>query len=345
MKNVDYIIVGGGFAGLFFAHQLIKSNQSFVLISDRNFSASEVSGGVINPIVLNKFTSFWLGDQQLQFLKTTLEEVKSYLGKNYFENRPVHRVLHDDNEKQTWLSKSDNEELTNYLSKDFSFSNSIINHYGVGEVNQSGRLLVQSFFSDFYAYLQNHDAYLASTFDFDSFSPNENKYKDYHYQHIVFAEGIRVKQNPYFSYLPIIPSKGHHLSVELSHPITEKAIIKKKHFLFEMENGWYYSGGTFDRNSNDYSVMDNAVEELKKSIEEVYPHPYEVKEIEVGLRPTLQDRKPTLGAHPEHPNMYILNGMGSRGVLNGCFFAHELFLHIENKTPLLPEISIERFQA
>ena len=31
MKNIDYIIVGDGYAALFFAHQLIKNNKSFYL--------------------------------------------------------------------------------------------------------------------------------------------------------------------------------------------------------------------------------------------------------------------------------------------------------------------------
>jgi aspartate oxidase len=30
MKNVDYIIVGDGYAALFFAHQLIKNNKVFI---------------------------------------------------------------------------------------------------------------------------------------------------------------------------------------------------------------------------------------------------------------------------------------------------------------------------
>jgi len=35
MKNVDYIIVGDGYAALFFAHQLILNNKSFVVFSEQ----------------------------------------------------------------------------------------------------------------------------------------------------------------------------------------------------------------------------------------------------------------------------------------------------------------------
>lgn len=344
MKKVDYIVVGGGFAGLFFVHQLIKNNKSFILVSDRKQSASEVSGGVVNPIVLNKFTSFWLGNEQMAFLKTTLSEIHKYLGKDYFEQKPVHRILHDDNEKQTWFEKSKLDELSDYLSPEFLDFTSVINPYGIGEVLQSGRIAVSTFFSDFYSYLDKNNSYFNATFDFNHLNVNDKTYQNIEYQNLVFSEGIRVLNNPYFSNLPIIPSKGHHLSVKLSEPITEGGILKKKHFFFPMENGLYYAGGTFDRNSTDESIMDDSVNALKESIEEIYPHPYSVELVEVGLRPTLTDRRPTLGEHPQHKNMYILNGMGTRGVLNGCYFANELYQHIENGAELHPEIDIKRYQ-
>ena len=71
MRNVDYIIVGGGYAGFFFAHQLIMNNKSFVIFSEGRKSASQVSAGIINPVVLKKFTTFWLAEEQIDFLKKT----------------------------------------------------------------------------------------------------------------------------------------------------------------------------------------------------------------------------------------------------------------------------------
>jgi glycine/D-amino acid oxidase-like deaminating enzyme len=343
MKQVDYIVVGGGFAGLFFVHQLIKNKNSFLLISDRLHSASEVSGGVVNPIVLNKFTSFWLGKEQLSFLNITLSEMKIYLGKDYFEYSPVHRIIHNENEKQTWLKKSDLTEMSGFLSKEFLNFPTINNSFGVGVVKQSGRLAVHSFFSDFYTFLQNSHLHLSETFDFNSLDAEKKMYKDISYKNIVFAEGFRVKENPFFSNLPIIPVKGHHLTVNLSIPVPENAIYKKQHFLFRLENGFYYSGGTFDWDSVDYTISEDSVSILKKSIEEIYAHPFTIVDTEVGIRATLNDRRPTLGEHSKYKGLFVLNGMGTRGVLNGCYFANELYQFIENNVPLHPEMDIQRF--
>ena len=38
MKKIDYIIVGDGYAAMFFAHQLIKNKKSFVLFSESDDS-------------------------------------------------------------------------------------------------------------------------------------------------------------------------------------------------------------------------------------------------------------------------------------------------------------------
>ncbi|RZJ51329.1 MAG: FAD-binding oxidoreductase, partial [Chryseobacterium sp.] len=63
MQNVDYIIVGDGYAALFFAHQLTKNNKSFVIFSEGRKSASQISAGIVNPVVLKKFTTFWLAQE------------------------------------------------------------------------------------------------------------------------------------------------------------------------------------------------------------------------------------------------------------------------------------------
>ena len=69
---------------------------------------------------------------------------------------------------------------------------------------------------------------------------------------------------------------------------------------------------------------------------------YEVLEHFAGVRPTVKDRRPLVGLHPNHPNMYILNGLGTRGVMLGPFLAHQLFNYIENNIPLDEEINIDR---
>jgi glycine/D-amino acid oxidase-like deaminating enzyme len=50
-----------------------------------------------------------------------------------------------------------------------------------------------------------------------------------------------------------------------------------------------------------------------------------------------------LGSHPEHENLFVFNGLGARGILNGNYFAKELFSHIETGKELHPEVDLKRF--
>lgn len=344
MKNVDYIIVGDGYAGLFLAHQLIKNNKSFVIFTEGRKSASQVSAGIINPVVLKKFTTFWKAQEQIDFLKDSLKEIKSYTGENYLINAPIHRIFHDENEQNLWLKKSANEELSNFLDQNFDRLEVVKNGFLTGKVNQSARLNVNGFFSGLFNYFENNDQLIKEKFDYSKLNPFESTYKDFTFKNIIFCEGMGVKDNPYFSEIAVNPNKGHHIKVKLSQPIPEKITIKKKHFLFPTGNGLYFYGGTYDREQLHHHIDESAVAQLVKGLSEFYPYDFEVEEVHFGFRPTVKDRRPIIGRHKTFGNLYVFNGLGARGILNGCYFSRDLFRFIEQGIPLHEEVSLNRFQ-
>lgn len=343
MKYADYIIVGDGYAALFFAHQLLKNGKSFLLFSEGKKSASQVSAGIINPVVLKKFTSFWLAQEQIDTLKQTLAEIADYTGKNYLIEQNIHRILHNEDEKNLWLKKSQNEDLKHFLSTDFKQVEGVQNPFGCGKVEQSARLDVSGFFRDMLQYLDQNQYLIKERFDYEKLNALDNHYGDISFSHIVFAEGIGVKNNPFFSQIPIHPNKGHHIKVKLEQklPLT----LKKKHFLFPFSDDLYYYGGTYDRQSTDETIDETAILQLKNGLEEFYPSSYEIAEECVGFRPTVKDRRPILGQHQEHSNLYVFNGLGARGILNASYFSDLLFQYIEHRKPLPEEVLLSRFEA
>lgn len=341
MKNVDYIIVGAGYAGVFFAHQLIKHRKSFVIYSDNENSASQIAAGIINPVVLKKFTTFWLALEQINFLTKTMVEVENYLGKNFLIQENIHRIFHDETEKNLWHDKAKTEELEPFLVSHFQQLDIIKNPYGTGAVNLSARLNVSEFFSHFSAYFDRYDYLQEEKFDYEQIFGNV--YKEFIFKNIVFCEGMGVRKNPFFNDIEVIPNKGHHLKVKLSQAMSQQYTLKKKHFLFPLDNQFHYYGGTYDPNERENEIDDFKKEELIAGLREFYPHEFKIEEINYGFRPTVKDRRPILGNHPQHKNFYIYNGLGARGILNGCFFAEKLFQHIEHGKTLMPEVNLERF--
>ncbi len=343
MKNIDYIVVGDGYAALFFAHQLIKNNKTFVLFSEGKKSASQVSAGIINPVVLKRFTTFWLALEQIDFLKQTLSEIEEYTHENYMINENIHRIFHDEIEKNLWLKKAEREDLIPFLSKDFITLNSFKNPNGCGRVMQSSRLDVQEFFSGMLKFLSENGNLVSERFNYDTINLEENIYGDYQFKNIVFAEGIGVRDNPYFSEIPILPNKGHHIKVKLAEIPNEKFTVKKKHFLFPLNGGIHFYGGTYDRERFDSEIDGSAIEQLENSLSDFYPNNFEVVEKQFGFRPTVKDRRPIIGNHPEFKNLFVFNGLGARGILNGCYFSKSLFEFCEFRIPLLPEVDLKRF--
>ena len=341
MKNVDYIIVGDGYAALFFAHQLIKNNKSFYLFSEGKKGASMVSAGIINPAVLKRFTTFWLAQEQIDSLKKTLSEIEGYTHKNYLIEKPILRVFHDEKEKELWLKKSN--EIS-FLSNDFIKINSIKNPFGCGKVNHSARLNVRGFFTDLMNYLEKNSHLIKEKFDYNLVKTENSTYKNIQFKNIIFAEGMAVKENPYFSEIPVEANKGHHLEVKLSEKIEDDFTIKKKHFIFPLNENTYYYGGTYDREQINHKIDNSAVEKLINALAEFYPNDFEVTQVKFGFRPTVKDRRSIVGAHSEFKNFYVFNGLGARGILNGNYFAINLYNHLENGEEIHPEVDLKRFQ-
>lgn len=329
---------------MFFAHQLLQRNKSFRIFSEAKKSASQVSAGIINPVVLKKFTTFWKAQEQIGDLQFVLSEIALYTGKNYFINEKVHRIFHDENEKSIWLKKALHEDLKAFLNCIFRSFDDITNPYQSGEVIQSGRLNVSDFFRDLHRYHENAGNLIRDRFDYSQMNPTESTYKKYHYSKIVFCEGMSVINNPFFSEIPVQANKGHHIKVCLSKPLDEHFTFKKKHFFFQLKDDLYFYGGTYDRDAADPNVDEAAVLQLLNGLKEIYPHSFEIVDVKVGFRPTVKDRRPIIGRHSKFLNLAVFNGLGARGILNGCYFSKILYNHLENGLDLPSEVSLERFK-
>ena len=73
--------------------------------------------------------------------------------------------------------------------------------------------------------------------------------------------------------------------------------------------------------------------------------PYRILNQVAGIRPSTIDRRPLLGAHKKHNNLYIMNGLGTRGVLLAPYLSNILFNSIYQKTIIPSDISMNRFTS
>jgi len=120
------------------------------------------------------------------------------------------------------------------------------------------------------------------------------------------------------------------------------AIINSSIFIIPVGNDCYKVGATYDWNDKTNSITESAKNELLSKLNDLINCDYEVLEHFAGVRPTVKDRRPLVGSHPNYSNVHILNGLGTRGVMLGPFLAQQLFNFIEYNIPLEDEININR---
>lgn len=343
----DYIIVGLGFAGISLVHILEKNKKSFVVFNDQSQRSTLTAGGFFNPVVLKRFTPVWQGDVQMKQLIPFYTEIQQKLGVKIIEKIPVLRKFASLEEQNNWFVAADKPILNQYLSLEIKqeISPFIESKFGLGEVLETGRILTENLTSAYEKKLQNEQLLFNETFDYSQLEILENSvlYKNIQAKQIIFCEGYGVIKNPFFNYLPMAGCKGELLTFKAPQ-LNVKEVVKSAGFIFPEQNGLYKIGATYEHSDKSNTPTQKARTELEEKLKNLISCPFEITQQQVGIRPTVRDRRPLVGQHPIHKNLYILNGLGTRGSMLGPYTAGALFHFIENNIPIEKEINITRLK-
>ncbi|MFI0430462.1 NAD(P)/FAD-dependent oxidoreductase [Mariniflexile sp. HMF6888] len=344
--QVDYIIVGIGLAGISFCEQLKAHNKTFVVFDNASQQSSTVAGGLYNPVVLKRFTPVWKCKEQLDLALPMYANLEVELGVKLDYKIPVYRKFASLEEQNDWFSASDKPTLSEYLLPKIikNDNKSIDAPYGYGEVLETGRIDVKTLIEAYKSYLLSHDLFVESVFEYDDLKIEADtiQYKNTIAKHVVFAEGFGVKQNPFFKDLPLVPAKGELLTIHAPN-LKIDYVLKASVFLIPLGDDLYIVGATYEWKDLSSKVTDLAKEELLTKLEKLINCEFEVVNQVAGIRPTVKDRRPLVGQHGKYKNMFVLNGLGTRGVMIGPYVAEQLYNFIEKGMTLEKEIDIRRF--
>lgn len=346
---LDYIVVGFGLAGISFTEQLRKHNKSFVVISEAVNSSSVVAGGMYNPVILKRFTSPWNALPQLEYAIPFYKVIEQRLQVSVLNPLPVLRVFNAVEEQNNWLIASDKPLLSPFLSTNFKPNTNkfVLADCNYGEVKQAGRLNVSRLLQTYRTDLVSSKLYLNEKFDYSAieFHSDHIIYKNLKTKQIVFAEGYGMLQNPYFKYLPLNGTKGEVLIIE-SKELDITSIIKSSVFIIPLdEPNHYLVGATYHWTDKSWDSTLEAKEELLCKLNDLINCDYKIVDQLAGIRPTVKDRRPLVGQHPIHKNLFVLNGMGTRGVMVAPITSKQLYDFIEGKQELNVEINCSRFES
>jgi len=344
--NVDYIIVGFGLAGLAFAETLEKHDKSFVVFEDNSQNASIVAGGMYNPVILKRFTPVWDAIDQLRIALPFYKGLEKKLDVKLDYPIDIYRIFSSIEEQNNWFNACDKPFFAKYMIPEVrKNSNEAINApFGFGKITNTGKIDTKVLLDKYKDYLANKGAIHFEQFDY-SLAALDNQtvfYKDYVAKCIVFCEGFGVKRNPYFKDIPLREAKGELLTIHAPE-LRIDFLLKSSVFIMPLGNDHYKVGATFNWTDKTLLPTEDGKNELLTKLKRIITTDFEVVEHVAGIRPTVKDRRPILGKHPQYEQLAILNGLGTRGVLLAPKMATKLFDHLDNNADLDKEIDIARF--
>lgn len=343
---LDYIVVGIGLAGISFCETLEKGGKTFKVISDKSQRASQVAGGLYNPVILKRFTLAWKAKQQMELAMPFYQNLERKLGVTLDHKLPVMRKFASVEEQNAWFEAADRPGLDHFLSTTIQQNNNLFVDapFGFGLVKYTGRVDTATLVESYTAYLDQKGVLDTQSFDFSSVEHHNDHvlYKSTKARQIVFACGYGLKNDPFFGYLPLNGTKGELLTIKAP-CLKEDNVIKSSVFTIPLGNDLYSVGATYKWKDKTNEPTEESKNELVAKLKTFLKCDFEIVGHVAGIRPTVVDRRPLVGQHPEHKNLYVLNGFGSRGVLIAPYASNQLYQAIETGAAIDPEMDIRRF--
>ncbi|MBA3971084.1 MAG: FAD-binding oxidoreductase [Bacteroidetes bacterium] len=350
-KSVDHIVVGQGLAGSILALTLLERGRSVMVIDDGNpVTASKVAAGLYNPVVFKRLVKSWMADDLLPYMDSFYPRMETMLEQSFYFSKRILKPFAEEQEKTLWLKKTD-EPVGKYLNREIyndDLGGIVFNPLGISEVVHAGNLDTPKFLSATRNYLLKQDVILEEKFEHDLLVTNENTahYKGIAARKIIFCEGHKTTLNPFFSWLPFKLTKGEIITIRLEkgYKIPDEIVLNKAVFILPLGNDTYKVGATYEWNDLSENITEKGRSELVEKLEKVLKISFEVIDHQAGIRPTVNDRRPLIGLHPDLDALGVFNGMGTKGVMLAPFFASQFADFLEGSAPLDKEVDIARFK-
>lgn len=344
----DFLIVGSGIAGACVAQELGKHNVSFHVADPvlRNTS-SYISGGIINPITGRKYGLQWNIENLLEAATETYTAFENIVQQPVFKNTQILRLHKSEAALAAWNEKKDDFKNSNWISAFSTLENNaeaLHNLFGGVTIHNAMQVYPNALIKGYAAYLQKNNQLISLPFDYNALkiSPEYCEWNATQYRHIIFCEGYAAVHNPFLQFLPFKPSKGECITIHIP-GFQSEIIIQKDISLVPIGNAIFWVGGTntWDDFSNTPTIA--GLTELENKLRQLLKIPYTILSHSAAVRPAMKDRTPVVGKHLEQSNMYILNGLGTKGFSLAPYYAKALIAHILNNTPMEKNVSAARF--
>ncbi len=349
MDKLDFIIVGQGLAGSCLGHLLLARGKRFKIIDNAHKNAStKIAAGMINPVTGRKFVKSWLIDTLIPFAKDFYAELESTLGVSLMYPVDIKRNIPSVQAVNDWMARCQDDSYTSYVKPvlpEKIISNHIYSEFGFATIKNALRINLALFLEKSKALFLEKEVLVEGVFNYKELVLGEElAYANLNADNVIFAEGFKAIENPFLEMLPFRPVKGEVVILRIPH-LNLDYVLRHNRFLVPLGNDLYWTGGGYDKVDLTEDPTDEFMQKLKEDLAGFLDCPYEIVSHQAAVRPAIKDRKPVLGAQQDNKNIFICNGMGTKGASLAPYFTQHLLEHIIDAKGLMPEVDVQRFYS
>ncbi len=346
MEIKKIIIVGQGVSGTLFSWFCEQRNLDFIVVDNTlSNSPSKTAAGLINPVTGRRVVTVWMDDIILPFAEKTYRKIGAQLGIEAISKMDIIDFFPNPFMKESFLKKMSQQAPYINLAEDEQYLNGYFNYeFGTGIIEPAYIVNLQGLLPAWREHLLHHNRFLDQAFDFNQLhiSDKNVQYGDITADAIIFCDGVKGSENPYFRLLPFALNKGEAIIIEAP-DLPPGHIYKKSMTLAPFgQPGIFWAGTNYLWNFDN----DLPTEDFKKSTElnlnSWLKVPYKIIDHKAAIRPATVERRPFVGLHPVYKNAGILNGMGTKGCSLAPYFAWQLVQHLAEQAPIEQEADVAR---
>ena len=326
MRRINTIVVGQGIAGSLVSYFLHLQKVSFIVIDPAHLNtSSKIAAGMFTPVSGKRKTIDPLVFQQINYAIKIYKEIELLLNINMLHLENIYQIFNDKNEEEVLIGKSKNTELANTIAFSSEAIPFLKQPFGTHEILNSGWLNCNLFIRHFAEWLKQTNSFLQADFVYSDLKIEDRsmEYHDITCENIIFCEGYQAVYNPFFNE-KIIPCKGDILTVEYENLNTKKIIKKNGIYFIPTGENTFKAGATYKWNNNSTVIDEESKLKIEKELQNMLSNNFVTLEQQTAIRPTTSNRNVIAIKQPDNEGIFMLNGLGTKGVIQGPWWANEI---------------------
>ena len=317
-------LIGHGLAGAILAETLSEAGFRIQVTDDGGPASSRVAAGLYTPLTGRRMIPSWELDQALPRVRQFYPDLEKTLGLSFHHTLDTVRIFKDEDQRN---------EARNRAPKEF------LRFCDVSHV---------PFHSPFGGAMVSGGGWVDLPIMLDGLTQRRKQKQEWgtweNPDLILWCQGAAAATDPLWKECGWRNAHGDVLTLEID-DLSEDHIYSFGKFLLPIGNGHFRCGATYKWNQPGPEPREEGKEELVSELRKSLKLNFRISEHRAGIRPVALARVPIAGPHPDHPEQWIFNGFGSKGVLYAPWMAERVRDLLLKGTPLPKEtIAARRIQ-